>query len=65
MKKMRKSENVSVPAEKTSAVNEIAEKVLTDENKKKAKRGLKIAAIILAVDFLSAIIYFCTNGFPE
>lgn len=45
------------------------ERVLTTENKDKAKRGLKIALIILgivvAVDAISMIIYFAINGFPS
>jgi hypothetical protein len=45
------------------------ERVLTTENKDKAKRGLKIALIILgivvAVDASSMIIYFAINGFPS
>ena len=45
------------------------EKVLTADNKKKAKRGLKIAlivlGIVLAVDAISMIIYFAINGFPS
>lgn len=64
----KKPETVVVPAEKQNTVNEIAEKVFTSENKK-AKRGLKIAAIvfgaILAFDFLTAVICFCINVFPE
>lgn len=65
----KKPETAVVSAEKQNTVNEIAEKVFTSENKKKAKRGLKIAAIvfgaILAFDFLTAVICFCINGFPE
>ena len=56
----------------TSAKSEFAtvlnEKVLTQKNKKKAKSVLKIIAIIagvvLAVDFITMIIYFAVNGFP-
>ena len=44
------------------------EKVLTEKNKKKAKSVIKIIAIILgiviAVDFISAIIFFAISGFP-
>lgn len=45
------------------------EKFLTDENKKKAKRGLKIAAIIfgiiLLIDVISMIVYFILYGIPQ
>ena len=48
---------------------ELKEKVLTDENKKKAKKGLKIAAIIFGVivliDVISLIIYVSLYGFPQ
>jgi len=64
-----------VPAhfEETSAkseiVSELMQKILTDENKQKAKRGLKIAAIIfgiiLLIDFISMIVYFGLYGFPQ
>ena len=44
------------------------EKVLTSNNKKKAKRILKIvgiiAAAILLIDVISMIIYFAVNGIP-
>ena len=48
---------------KSEIAIELKEKVLTDENKKKAKKGLKIAAIIFGVivliDVISLIIYVC------
>ena len=48
---------------------DIKEKVLTDENRKKAKKGLKIGAIILgvflAIDLISFVIYVALNGFPK
>ena len=48
---------------------ELKEKVLTDENKKKAKKGLKIAAIIFGVivliDVISMIVYVSLYGFPQ
>ena len=49
--------------------SDIKEKVLTDNNKKKAKKGLLIGAIILgaflAIDIISFVIYVALNGFPE
>ena len=53
---------------KTDIAGEIKEKVLTEDNKWKAKKGLKIAGIILGViviiDLLSMIIYFVLFGAP-
>lgn len=47
----------------------LKEKVLTPENKIKAKKGLKIVAITLgvalAIDVISFIIYFSLFGFPN
>ncbi len=54
---------------KSEIVNELKEKILTDENKKKAKRGLKIVTIILGIivliDVISMIVYFSLYGFPQ
>ena len=54
---------------KSEIASELKEKVLTDENKKKAKKGLKIAAIIFGVivliDVISLIIYVSLYGFPQ
>ena len=59
----------TAPATTASALSEVKQTVLTEENKKKAKKRLKIAAIIfaviLAIDLLSMIIYFIFWGFPE
>lgn len=45
------------------------EKVWTSENKKKAKKGLKIAGIIVGVlaiiDIVSMLIYFLLYGMPK
>lgn len=66
---MGKEDEVQVPATtKSEFVTVINEKVLTGENKKKAKSALKIigiiAAVVLAVDVISMIIYFAINGLP-
>ena len=57
-----------VPA-KSEILDELKQKVFTDENKRKAKRGLKIAAIIFGIIFLldviSMIVCFCLYGFPQ
>ena len=61
-----KTEEVSA---KSELVSELTEKVLTDDNKKKAKKGLKIAAYIvgalLLIDAISMIVYFSLYGFPQ
>ncbi len=48
---------------------DIKEHVLTEDNKKKAKKGLKIAGIvfgaIVLVDLISMIVYFCFFGVPK
>ena len=53
---------------KSELVTVLNEKVLTSNNKKKAKSVLKIvgiiAAVILLVDVISMIIYFAVNGVP-
>ncbi len=47
----------------------LEEKVCTPDNKRKAKTALKVIAIIagilIAVDVISMIIYFCVNGIPK
>lgn len=60
------------PATPSSTMSEFTqmlnEKVLTKDNKKKAKSVLKIvliiAAAIVAIDFITMAIYFAINGFP-
>ena len=53
----------------TEKVTEISKKVMTDKNKGKAKKILKIIVIILAVflvvDIISMILYFCVLGTPR
>lgn len=49
--------------------SDIKEKVLTDSNRKKVRKWLKIAGIILGavlvVDLISFLIYIALNGFPK
>ena len=56
-------------APKSEFASDIKEKLFTADNKKKAKKVLKIGAIILGVivfvDIISMIIYFSLNGFPK
>ncbi|MEE0264051.1 MAG: helix-turn-helix transcriptional regulator [Acutalibacteraceae bacterium] len=53
---------------KSELISVLNEKVLTSENKVKAKNIVKIIAIIagivIAVDAISMIIYFAVNGVP-
>lgn len=53
----------------TEKVEEISRKVMTDKNKGKAKKILKIIGIILAVvltiDIVSMVLYFCVLGTPH
>ena len=48
---------------------DIKANVLTDSNRKKIKKGLKIAGIILgailAIDIISFVVYAALNGFPK
>ena len=53
----------------TTKLDELGAKVMTKENKQKAKKGLKIfgliAGAVLAIDAISAIIYLLFWGFPK
>ncbi len=68
-KKNELNDNSNEGKNKTDVLTMLDEKVLTDENKTKAKKGLKIAAIvagaIVLIDFASMIIYFLVNGVPK
>lgn len=61
-------ETAEQPA-RSELYKDIKEKVLTDENKKKVGKGLKIAAIVFGafvlVDVISMIVYFSLHGFPK
>lgn len=54
---------------KSEVLSELKEKLLTDENKKRAKKGFKIAGIVFGVlvlaDVISMVVYFSINGFPN
>ena len=66
-------DKAAVSSEETSSksevLSELKEKLLTDENKKRAKKGFKIAGIIFGVlvlaDVISMVVYFSINGFPN
>ncbi len=64
----KEMENKTVIKENTMA-KIMEERILTDNNKKKVKRRLKllgiIFAIILAIDILTMIIYFMVCGVPK
>ena len=53
----------------TEKVEEISRKVMTNKNKGKAKKILKVIGIVLAavlaVDIISIILYFCVLGTPH
>lgn len=54
---------------KSELYADIKEKVLTEDNGKKVRKGLKIAGIVLGavmlVDIISFVIYVILNGFPK
>lgn len=54
---------------KSTLENVLNEKILTSDNKKKAKRGLKFIGIgigvIFLIDIISMIIYFSLYGIPQ
>lgn len=62
-------EQPSVQVVRSELYSDIKEHVLTDDNKKKAKKGLKIAGIALGVflliDVISLVVYVLINGFPK
>ncbi|MGN0342138.1 MAG: helix-turn-helix domain-containing protein [Roseburia sp.] len=64
-----KISSATPPLAKPEFLNSMKEKVLTEDNKKKTKRGLKVAGVILlvmvAIDMISMIIYFILYGFPQ
>ena len=67
-----KKENQSVASEqvvKSELYSDIKEHVLTEENKKKTKKGLKIAAIAIGIfvliDLITFIIYVVMFGLPQ
>ena len=59
----------SNPSIYSEVKTDIKEKVLTDNNRKKVKKGLKIAALILGtfllIDIISFVVYVALNGFPN
>ena len=67
--KVPEEADTSAQVVKSEFYSDIKENVLTDENRKKAKKGLKIAAIVLGIivliDLISFVIYVLMNGFPQ
>lgn len=53
---------------KSELYHDIKEHVLTEDNKKKAKKGLKIAGIIVGliilIDMISFVVYVIMHGLP-
>lgn len=64
-----KKDEASEQKVKSDLYSDIKEHVLTEDNKKKAKKGLKIAGIVLGsillIDLFSMIIYFVFFGMPQ
>ncbi|SEL08794.1 DNA-binding transcriptional regulator, XRE-family HTH domain [Ruminococcus sp. YRD2003] len=54
---------------KSELYSDIKKHVLTDDNKKKVRKGTKIAlivfGIILAIDAISFVVYVAFNGLPK
>ena len=67
--KVVKKEEASEQVVKSELYSDIKEHVLTENNKKRAKKGLKIAGIIvgaiLLVDIISFMIYVIMYGLPQ
>ncbi len=64
-----KKDEASEQTVKSDLYSDIKEHVLTEDNKKKAKKGLKIAGIVLGalllIDLISMIVYFVFFGMPQ
>ena len=62
LNKVPEKEKASEQIVRSEMYSDIKEHVLTEENRKKAKKGLKIAAIVLGafllIDVISMIVYF-------
>lgn len=69
LNKVPEEADTSAQVVKSEFYSDIKENVLTEENRKKAKTGLKIAAIVLGIivliDLISFVIYVLMNGFPH
>lgn len=62
-------ETASEQVVKSELYSDIKEHVLTEDNKRKAKKGLKIAAIIagaiVLIDIISFVVYVIMFGLPK
>ena len=69
LNKAPKKEEASEQIVRSEMYSDLKEHVLTEDNKKKAKKGLKIAGIVLGtillIDLISMIIYFTFFGIPQ
>ena len=67
--KTSKQNEASEQVVKSEIYSDLKEHVLTEDNKQKAKKGLKIAGIVLGlillIDLISMIIYFAFFGIPQ
>lgn len=64
----KESDLENINSSKSEVLNVLNEKLLTQDNKKKVKYGVKLAAIIFLViviiDIISMLVYFSLYGFP-
>ena len=62
-------EQPPVQVVRSELYSDIKEHVLTDDNKKRAKKGLKIAGIALGIflliDIITFVVYVLINGLPQ
>ena len=69
LNKVPEEADTSAQVVKSEFYSDIKENVVRDENRKKEKKGLKIAAIVLGIivliDLISFVIYVLMNGFPH
>ena len=69
LNKITEKEEISDQVVKSEIYSDLKEHVLTEDNREKAKKGLKIAGIalgaILLIDLISMIIYFVFFGIPQ
>ncbi len=69
LNKVPEKEDTSQKTVRSDLYSDIKEHLLTEDNKKKAKKGIKIAGIVLGaillIDLVSMIIYFVFWGTPQ
>ncbi|MBO4678775.1 MAG: helix-turn-helix transcriptional regulator [Lachnospiraceae bacterium] len=67
--KAPKQDAPPVQVVRSELYSDIKEHVLTEDNKKRARKGLKIAGIVLGafllIDVISLVVYVLINGLPK